>query len=602
MKQKTNNTKRKNNCEDPKTSNKNRKRTQNRSSKAMKESYDDFGYEERFKSKGSNDPRWYATEPSLLRDSASIPFSWPVGTDINLEFPRQIQPSISADWKYSIPGVQVEYLIPTVGWSTDNASPINVAAQAMYSFVRHANSGSANYDPADLMLYVLSMSQVYSYINWMQRLYGLATLYANENRYLPDILVESQGCDAKGLREQLANFRYRLNVMINKAAAMAVPADITLFQRHAFIYKDVYIEGTSIKNQLYMYAPIGFWRYQQMTDKYDNAGYLEFKPLPAWQQDLNGSWKYTFSTNVMSILEYGEDLLNRIMSATNEDFGIMSGDILKAYGPGNIIKLATLPEVYNILPMFNVGVLEQMKNATIVSHTGRFEVYPDKNKTMLRSTPAYRGSITKTDTMSVPDICASMLAGSKILTTTTQDTSPELVIESTRLMTQVTALGADFLADEADNEQGVLSEILNSRLYTGTEICVSCQMWAISPRSAANPNETFWLGNVKYEVAAPQYFTVAVDWYTSIIRNTYEREREIQFINRMACGSNFDFHPLCWIMTTIGLDDNDKYRFAGIIGDIDNYAVLSAQDIIKLHQTAIMNELHVPSVAKSILT
>lgn len=177
--------------------------------------------------RSTNDPQWYAADPALLRDSASYPFSWPYGTKIGY-------PSMVSKRSNVVPGVMALHVCPTLGKSEDSYSPLNVAAASMYSFIRHANSGHSNYDAPDLMLFVTAMSQIYSAINWAQRLYALAMLYDQKNRYMPKALIKANGVDPDSIINNLSNYRYWLNTVINKAASLAVPANLTIFSRMAF--------------------------------------------------------------------------------------------------------------------------------------------------------------------------------------------------------------------------------------------------------------------------------------------------------------------------------------------------------------------------------
>lgn len=137
-----------------------------------------------------NDPRWYAQNPQLLRDTASFPYSWPLGNKLNL---GQHAPEIN---KGSIPGIMGIYTAPTFGWADNPNSPINVAARNVYSYVRHANSGHANYDAPDLMLYLCAMDSIYSYLSYLKRVYGVVSTYSYTNRYYPKAVIQAMHVDS----------------------------------------------------------------------------------------------------------------------------------------------------------------------------------------------------------------------------------------------------------------------------------------------------------------------------------------------------------------------------------------------------------------------
>lgn len=367
---------------------------------------------DRYDEVGSNDPAWYAANAALLRDSASIPYSWALGTPIDMSNPL----NVNADKrKVIIPGLQTLYLTPSVGQSSSADSPINVASNSTYAFIRHANSGHSNYDAPDLMLYIMAMSQVYSYIVFLQRAYGAATLYAQRNRYIPDKLLEAMFIDPR-VRTNLADFRYGINMLIQKAASFAVPNTMSYFNRQAFLYGNIYCEGESLKDQLYMYCPDSFWKYQWNAT--DSSGEL----VPTQFYGGTGGQGYF---GVFGLIEYGNAMLDALIM--DEDMNIMSGDILKAYGSNNIIKLQPLATEYPILPIFNLGVLEQMKNATVV---GTFpgcvntKVVQDPTKGFLMCAP----SVTLVKDSTVPNWvnkagseALKTLLGNRLITTSVLD-------------------------------------------------------------------------------------------------------------------------------------------------------------------------------------
>lgn len=506
----------------------------------------------------TNDPNWYAANPAIMRDAASIPFSWAVGTPVTMNVDTTgLAPTSERD--YFVPGIQVMTLKPSVGWSPNATSPINIASTAMYSFVRHANAGHSNYDSPDLMLYTLAMSQVYSAINWLMRIYGCATLYAQRNRYLPNALLEAQGVDAKDVMSHLADFRYGINVLISKAASLAVPASMTIFQRHAFLYQNVYTEGTSIKDQLYMYNPAMFWMYGLKPT--DSSGTL----VPRAVGD---------KLTVDKLLQLVDDLLTPIISS--EDMNIMSGDILKAYGDGGIIKLQNLNEVYPITPIFDIAVLEQMKNATVVlASSNSLSVEQDSSHGYLVSRPAYYGDLMISDATTKTNMMRRW-SENRILTTTTAEVDPSLVMESTRLM-----VGGTYAPKTGDVKEQV-------QLACGTEICTQVVWYYYEWNPLTGHEGEVRLVNMalsELEFLDQTYWKVpeGKDYTTALARATVM--------------SHFRFHPCMRVWITNSPTDASVYLY-GTIFDIDNYAVIHGDTLQRLHEAALMNMLAVPSIAR----
>lgn len=106
----------------------------------------------------NNSPEWYYKDERVLKDVASFSFLKGLGT--NLDLGKVFVPSAGANplgSVSSVPGVMSMKIGLTAGISVDAQSPLNLAAQNVYSFVRYDNSGAANYDPPDLMLYLIAM-------------------------------------------------------------------------------------------------------------------------------------------------------------------------------------------------------------------------------------------------------------------------------------------------------------------------------------------------------------------------------------------------------------------------------------------------------------
>nr|QXV86453.1 capsid protein [Rat picobirnavirus] len=510
----------------------------------------------RYTKRGSNDPNWYASDPSLLRDAASIPFSVVAGLPIDLG--DNLKYVVSGN-NLVVPTVMALYLDPSIGYADTPNSAINIAATAMYSFVRHANSGSSNYDAPDLMLYVMAMTQVYSYINYLQRAYGTATLYSQRNRAMPKTLLQAMDIDPSDIGYHLSDFRYGINLLINKAAALAVPAEFTIFQRHAFLYSNIYIESDSVRNQMYMYSPNSFWQFSETSDTGGSLTNLQF----------HGSLH-----TVQELLEYGNKLIDPILQS--EDMGIMSGDILKAYG-GNILKLSPLQTEYPIVPIHNTEVLEQMMNATILpanysSTTLWYSGTPINqiitgNTSYLASQPQYLVD-TYDDSNAVLKQIARCISNyfrsNKIINTEVPEPGPELVVENTRLK-----LTGDLQTKES-------KMVLN--LYSGTEICVAALVFApVFTSEGLSTSYSFSSVIAVNDNVTPTQSALAL---TS--QGAFRRDGLLHA---------FQYRP----ETFYFIQENVYLNYSM---DLDNYTVISPDVLKRLHEMCLMNELHVPSVGK----
>lgn len=570
-------------------------------------SHDATDYESK---RGGNDPAWYANAPALLRDSASIPFSWATGTPLTLN--NSVLNDSATFPYYVVPGIEVLHITPTIGYQDKGSDPMNVAAFEVYSFVRHANSGSRNYDAPDLMLYITAISSIYSYINFLIRAYGVARLYAQGNRYFPNALITAMNIDPQNLQANLANFRYGINVLIHKAASFAAPADMTLFRRAAFLYQNVYMEGQSIKNQSYMLVPDAFFQYEdaipvsalkENDPTYMLAGHLLKKDFDPGFINLTYNTQGTVATGkpftVEQLLQYGESMLAPIM--TSEDMNIMSGDILKAYGQ-NILKLNVLDTDYVITPVVNEMFLEQVQNATAAGHLSfyggsatparngyaAFAVYQDPVTGVLKSHPSYGIGIdhdADDNTKAEVEIYKSYLLQNHFINTAQAVATPEIIMENTRLI----APAHPYYPPTKD-----------INVYTG----IDGNSYTYTFNVAARPDAiivpcacgTEVVTRLEYVIAASETESPTSVGRKSVLINTDYGYNNI--ITTMAAAANFRFDPVMMPFEVQGTGSDQQITLMGIHHDLDNFGLATIQEIERMHETALLSMLNVSSIAR----
>lgn len=472
----------------------------------------------------TNDPIWYASNPDLLRDAASYPFAQALGTNVD-RGNRVNDFNIPND---AIPGICRIDLRPSLGLSVTKDSALNTAATAMYTFVRCANSGHPNYDSPDLMLYCSAMAQVYAFINWCQRLYGIATLYAQKNRYIPRNLMLSMDVNPESIVNNLASFRYWINVMIAKASSLAVPATMSYFSRTAFLYSNIYSESQSIKDQLYYFHPAAWLKFEFNSGS--DSGSLKSVSLKATGES---------GLTLAEIQQFGDELLGTILA--DEDMNIMSGDILKAYGPNGIIKLSSLPEMYTLIPVHDEYVLEQIHNATVLE-VPAFDIVQSSDKSYLESIPFLPWSDDDVNAKAR----VALLCLNKVLSTSVADAGPTEVVEGTRLM-----LAGDV---SRSTEAGYY-------VHSGTEIAVDCRLYFF------NAGSELMFHRMESATYADGYKAAGL-------------------------------HAFKYAPSIMMYDPSDLGKKCFFVESIDNYTVLNYTDIDKLHDVCLMNMLAVPSIAK----
>nr|AIY31279.1 capsid protein [Dromedary picobirnavirus] len=283
-----------------------------------------------------NNPNWYAKNPQLLKDTASIPFSNVLGKRL----PINSDGIASA----SVPGIMcIDYAHSLGGGQSATDAP-TVAARYIYSYVRHANSGSANYEAPDLYMMIVAWHSANAFIEHAKRAYGTMMHYLARNRFFAETVVRAMGFDYASLMRSLPAFRSAINQASAKLNSIKVPGDMPLGDRWKQLASEYYCDGQSSKAQLYIPNCIEFLKY----DGYGSAtgtSLVRFEPMPFMDVE---TWRLAV-----------EQLLAPLLA--EEDVGIMSGDIQKAFGD-NVSRVSMIDESYYALPIFSNEMLAQIHN------------------------------------------------------------------------------------------------------------------------------------------------------------------------------------------------------------------------------------------------
>nr|AVX53365.1 putative capsid [Marmot picobirnavirus] len=286
-----------------------------------------------FKTKdASNDVAWYAQNKELLDAAASYSFSNVLG----------------GGTPYTVSNVTPGVMVIKYHAAYNNIVQ-TTAARNIYSYVRHANSGASNYDAPDLMMYINAVDQAFSFIAWVRRIYGLARIYDQRNRYYPKAIIQSMGVNFGDIMNNLANLWFYIDQITARASVLWIPDNIPVVERHFWMNSNVYMDGDSAKSQTYLFNPTCFYRYN-----------------PTLTEVGGGLEPVTVGTNLtfVQIQALGNQLLSVLFE--DEDIGIMGGDILKAYGSEHIYTLNPIDASYTVLPTRSDEVLTQIHNCTPV--------------------------------------------------------------------------------------------------------------------------------------------------------------------------------------------------------------------------------------------
>lgn len=303
-------------------------------------------------SKYDNDPSWYKQLPSLVNNVANLSFNQMVG----LPYPqyRVSDHFVPTGRGYNTqPGACIFRVNPNYGWSESATSPINVAAQQLYSVIRQSNSGRINYDRTDLFMTAIALDNAYMLYEEVGRIFKLLTSYQTTNRYMPEKILRGLGF-SPSLVEHLPEVKGLLDMFAYKLASINFPKGFTFMDRHSWLFSNLYKDSDTDRAQLYIFAPGMYYKYEE------GVGDVPTHLTPVKHSSLYGTTLITSPSDIATAMN---TLLDPLLGS--EDISIISGDIAKAFNQGDLIGV-TLFESNGITPVYAPEVLDQIHNLRAV--------------------------------------------------------------------------------------------------------------------------------------------------------------------------------------------------------------------------------------------
>lgn len=525
-----------------------------------------------------NDYAWYNTIPEITRNAARFPFSRPLGTTISYGAADSEANALIVDGgkdfvgtPKTIPGIMAIHWTPTVGISTDPVSPLNVTSREIYSFVRHANSGASNYDATDLMLYLLAMDSIYSMYTAAVRAYGLMMMYTKENRYMPSYLVNALGFDFDELKGDLAQFRWAINQIAYKISSFAVPNFMSYYLRHMWLNSGVYTDKPSAKAQMYVFVQDDVFQYD---DKINSSTFAGLK-------SVNISHRVPFTVDTW--LAFMDALINPMLAS--EDMGIMSGDILKAFGPQNLFTVGPIADDFVLVPSYSPEVLSQIQNLNVVGRVWNDDIGEhtiDGIKSFYTSSiiqsidgtnaegyliynPLFLSAESYDPQVEDDRKALSVVTLDKLITSDMDTPDEAAVMVSTRLVNTPSAVTMLSVGSET-----VVVMAFKDTAICSTEVVTGVELISI------NGSENFGSYGLIQDTATNKIGVADITGLVSAI-------------------TKFDWNPTFPILAR----NDTGVVFKGYFQDTNNYTLMSTADLNRLHEAAILSEFYIPQISSA---
>lgn len=348
---------------------------------------------------------------------------------------------------------------------------------------------------------------------------------------------------------------------------------------------------------------------------YRPAGYFSFD----LDENSAGMLKYTSLTTettgltVEAYLNILDQMVNPILTNYDEDFGIISGDIMKAYDANSLYKLPAVPEEFAIAPEYSEEVLSQIQNTTLLGNyihdfNYRQVVSPTApNAGALIHSPALdismdirigpTTSVGSAVTINSDNFVSA--AQSRLITLNLNSPEPGDTMVATRL-TAMVGKPNSFIAEQVVKSDGRYLRVTAkdcSILTAGTEWATRAFIYKIDGYGST------------YKVDA---IDVDMDAYLPDVNfiGTYQDDKRPDdgvkgtdlYLKRAVRLSHFRFHPLVVAtMMEMKVTANNSVIEAISINklqnyynfEIDNYTVLSESDLEQLNEIAVLSLLNI---------
>lgn len=296
----------------------------------------------------------------LGKSSNSFPFANVAGFPIHFNSNALSMDNGNLDAsEIQLPSLMVLESILTPGYSGDNGSALNVAANKLFAEMRRYNTSVEVYDAVDVMEYILACDMAFAIHSYFASAYALLNNVEWSNRFIPRALCEARGFDYDDLAIHQTELRNALNTFRVQMGAMNIPNAFAFMNYHATMYANVYKDADNFRAQLYSVIPHIYYVFQEGANG-DEPGKLVPKAFPT--KVTHPGEKAVRRLTVSDI----DNILKAIVTpiTTSGSFSLISGDMLKLTD-FTMLSLDEVTETTVATPVYDPEFLQDLKNATI---------------------------------------------------------------------------------------------------------------------------------------------------------------------------------------------------------------------------------------------
>lgn len=496
----------------------------------------------------SNDPGWWNRAGNLTQLATNISTEIPIGIQLDTDMLQHWTPS----------GVlKLEYA-PCFGDIDSPTHPFNVIARSLYDFINSRNSRSSQYDPSDLILYIIAVANAWSLHAWIRRIVGMYNTFSPMNRYWWDSVLATMGVAPISQTDDIDNWVSVANRIALTLNTLAVPRDIKYFDRTQMLTSAVYADSPTSKASLYYYQPAALFKYGYDEE---GKGMLSLSRTP-FAENTGTSPDIDRNITPQRIWTYFEDLIANLLNDT--DISYMKADIRKAYDD-NVYTIPQIDNTFSLGAVFDGFINLQTRNATVHSYlkeamyTSMYKVTQNMGTNSLTSTRVGDMISAHESAKKIPSIAHSYGNGNKNL--------PHLF---------------DFPVDEVTNDLVTEATKLHAFISPGDKFRATCEViiwdcfytfeynWDTETTTLVKTSDITTLG---YDNSAP-----------------VPAEQVNKMMHGLELASKYAASPLQFVVYN---DSSYFYPMEGsyIVEDLTNYTTIDAEQLQNIWDAAQMSIL-----------
>lgn len=521
--------------------------------------------------RGSNDIKWWMHYPDLAKSVTNIAFNYIGGESFRLHGP------ISGNTVdlYNA-GVAVIQYQQSIGACSKSSDAFNAQMRQLWLDMHRKYRGIGSYQRSDLGIFILSIWSLFATLAKFERIYGLLNSYKIANRNVPYTLFEALGVDVS-VGDNLADFRAGLNYRISKMHQLCLPKGIDAIEAQLNLNLFVYKDAANQRAALFCFDPISYGVYDPTL--ISTGGCVKYIKFVNKMTGTTPDNRQGFI--VQDMFGILDQQLNALLD--DDDIAKMCSDLIAAYGDNQVMTVNSVPEEFSIEPVEDYERKVQFHNATVNG-----DVATKYNGTIMNGTAAQ----------------TLLAAGTKVVIYQEGD-----VIKNT--ITTSTGGGYDDLSSGITVLGGTASGV-SFGLAKTDEIVLDT--WVDVPSDVEIMCGTRMSALFSKEVSGATLGGGTVYWQDLECSGT-EIVTNVMVFNKIgssyyAQGFDYSIRPEGLLATDGPLLDyltkldwfpfiyywNNLGQTFRIIGDVDNFTVVKAQDVSKLHDVALYSAFCIPSV------